>query len=129
VNKYEGRPALARQPLSPNCSRPPTDRGAWAPRGPAGSCGSSYVGRCASPQRKEDKDKDKKKGDDDEWSDPTKIDESALSEEDLALKQNMDMLVERVMEPVRCSCVSVAGQCQRGRQAYRVRCAPAGRSR
>ncbi len=51
-------------------------------------------------QRKEDKDKKKKKGDDDEWSDPTKIDESALSEEDLALKQNMDMLVERVMEPV-----------------------------
>lgn len=45
-------------------------------------------------QKKEDKEKEKA----DEWSDPTKIDESALSEEDLALKQNMDMLVERVME-------------------------------
>ena len=54
----------------------------------------------ALAQRKEDKDKQKKE-EDDEWSDPTKIDESTLSEEDLALKQNMDMLVERVMEPVR----------------------------
>lgn len=48
-------------------------------------------------QTKEDK--EKKKKEEDEWSDPTKIDESALSEEDLALKQNMDMLVERAMEP------------------------------
>ena len=52
-------------------------------------------------QRKEDKEKAKKaKGkEDDEWSDPTKINEDDLSEEDLELKKNMDMLVERVLEP------------------------------
>lgn len=34
----------------------------------------------------------------DTWSDPTKINEEDLSEEDLELKKNIDMMVERVTE-------------------------------
>jgi hypothetical protein len=36
----------------------------------------------------------------DAWSDPTVINEDDLSEEDLEIKQKMDLLVERVLEPV-----------------------------
>jgi hypothetical protein len=51
---------------------------------------------CAASQKK------KKTGEEaDDWSDPTVINEEDLSEEDIELKKNIDMLVERLMETVR----------------------------